>query len=252
MDPETESTLDSVETTDQPTNLPTPAPAKYVTIRVTTSEDFSKIEPLLKDLEWYISYPHTGKNGTNPHYHIFVPGTDRKDAEKWRKRFKNYGYSGNKQLSVKLMENGLLQALQYGSKEGTTPITHGNSSDEWVASAPKWCHANLKENLNRQPNKRKRDESLDGMLKLTAHNVIYQAFKYRQKNELKSKELPDTILHMLDSQEFYLCIQWAKTGMPDFFIDVFRDSCEKGKITFSGTKKNWTNILFREVTSGKW
>ena len=73
------------------------------------------------DVEWYISYPHMGKNGNNPHFHVRLPADGPKDIERIRKRIKTAGYTGNKQFSIKYMQIGVQCGIQYCSREGTTP-----------------------------------------------------------------------------------------------------------------------------------
>lgn len=255
-----ESTLDSAR---QPTHQPTHPewvehiwsdasnyrviyPQKYVSVRITVEHhQWSIVESHLHDCAWYISYPHTGSNGTNPHFHLFLPGNTPKDVERYRKRFKSAGFSGNKQLSAKLVENGLQCAIQYGSKEGTKPYFRGISAGSWINFAPRWLKANLKDNLD-PFRKRKRDDVLENMSPINGKNCLYLCWQYRQRKQLASQQIGDIILHMLDSGSYYICPSWARSPLPTFFKDVFLDSCKKQKLTFAGTQKVWLNALFRD------
>lgn len=245
---ECESTLDSHE---QPSNQPTAVvavayPTTYVSIRVTVAhEEWSVIESHLLDAPWYISYPHTGSNGNNPHFHLFVPGDSKRDVEKYRKRLKSAGFSGNKQLSAKFCENGLEHAIQYGSKEGTNPKYKEDAVSDWILHAPRWLKANLKANLD-PFRKRKRDDIMEGMEPITGKNCLWLCWKYRARMDLKTDDIGDVILHMLDSGHYFICPSWARSPLPEFYKDVFSDSCKRKRLTFSGTKKHWMSCLFRD------
>lgn len=89
------------------------------------------------DVAWYICYPHFGKHGDNEHFHIFVPATDGKGRDRIRKRVKDNFGAGNKFVSVVGNKNGITQAIQYGSKEGTEPTTRGDVQS-WIDNAPPW------------------------------------------------------------------------------------------------------------------
>lgn len=258
-DPSPETTLVSG---DQPTNQPTgnQPPKTYISLRVTCPhDDWSKIECVVNDAHWYISYPHLGSHGNNPHFHVLLPGSDKRDAEKLRNRLKKSGYSGNKQFSIKYCENGLSQGIQYCSREQTTPQTRGDVS-EWIAGAPRWLEANLRENLN--PTKKSkvvRDDSTDNMTPITSKGALYQIWKYRKEKLVidlvsgkdKYTDIGDVILHMLDSGKFYLAPEFARQGLPEFYKDVFTDSCHQTRLTFKNTKKQWLGILFRP-TNTRW
>lgn len=243
-----ESTLDSPrQPSNQPTGPTVAYPKTYVSIRVTVTHDqWDVVESHLSDASWYISYPHTGSNGNNPHFHVFVPGSGKSDVEKYRKRLKSAGFSGNKQLSAKFCENGLEHAIQYGSKEGTNPKFKGDSVGDWILHAPRWLKANLKDNLNPFKPKGKRDDVMEGMLPLTGKNALILCWKYRQRMNISSMDIGDVILHMLDSGRYYIDPSWARSPLPTFYKDVFYDSCKKNRLTWSGTKKCWMNCLFRD------
>jgi len=99
-----------VSMTDPPTDRPTPTPppTEYLSIRITDAHtNWSKIKIVILDYEWYISYAEHGTSGTNPHFHVLLPGSGQRDSDRIRKRLKTAGYTGNRQLSVKLNQNGL-------------------------------------------------------------------------------------------------------------------------------------------------
>ena len=55
------------------------------------------------------------------------------------------------------------------------------------------------------------------------------------------------LMHMLDG-EYYIDAAFARTGTPDF-LEVFKDSVKKGRLTYSGTKHFWKGVLFRPINS---
>ena len=112
---------------------------------------------------------------------MLLPGSDNRPTEKFRFRLKKSGFSGNTQFSIKRLENGLSQGIQYCSREKTEPITHGDVA-EWIASAPRWLEANLRKNLApKAKSKAPRDESTDNMTPITSKGVLYQCWKCRIK-----------------------------------------------------------------------
>ena len=92
-EPLTETTLVSV---DQPTNPPTYVqplveeviyhgfPSTYMSVRITLIHSQWDIlyESCFKDVSWYISYPHMGKNGNNPHFHVLMPADSTRDISR--------------------------------------------------------------------------------------------------------------------------------------------------------------------------
>jgi hypothetical protein len=247
---EPQSTLDCGET-DRQTDR---GPAGYVSLRVTIPHcQWEVVEQCLEGFDWYISYPHKGKNGTNEHFHVALPGTN-KEAKRVRERLKGAGLSGNKQLSLKCLENGVESFIQYASREKTTPKTRGSVS-EWIDNAPKWLNANLRENMNPITGKRKADTMMDDMRPINAKNVLYSAWAYRRdflvtdpKSD-KYDSIGDVILHMLDSGKYYFDPAFARQGVPDFYIDIFKSSCQVGRLTYAKDQKNWMGVIFRPISS---
>jgi len=84
--------------------------------------------------------------------------------------------------------------------------------------------------------KRKREDP-EG-IKLTAVNHVRLAFNYHKEKKLKySSDLPHTILHML-SNGYYLCAQFARRGVPDFYLEVFSSSVAQGRYTWAHVNKS--------------
>jgi hypothetical protein len=67
---EAPSTLDGDEQGEQASKPSEPEILEYVSIRITTPKNWNDIENVVNNVEWYISYPHIGKNGNNPHFHV--------------------------------------------------------------------------------------------------------------------------------------------------------------------------------------
>lgn len=224
-----------------------PPVQNYVSMRITCPHDEWEIieRKVLFDSPWYISYPHFGKNKNNEHYHVFVPG-GKKDATRYRERCKSHAYSGNKHLSIKCLENSILQAISYGAREGTEPITRGPHTRCWIRWAPEWQNARLYENLNPTtgPGEKRKREDEEG-IRVTQRNFMRLAFNYRRDHGIHSTDVADVFIHMF-AHGYYLCPTFARQGMPTFYLDVFKDSCEKGYLTWRGTKFIWKNVVFRD------
>ena len=225
--------LDLFEPADYAYNAGYLHPKHYISCRFTIPHQrWPELADVLTPYTWYISYPHFGKTGTNQHFHVFLPGSTKKDADCIRNRIKKLDIHGNKHVSIKLNQNGLEQAIQYGSREKTTPSSFGFCSESWILRAPKWMDANLKENLYDQLAGKRKREDPEG-IKLTAVNHVRLAFNYHKEKNLKfSTDLGHTILHML-SNGHYLCPQFARRGVPDFYQEVFETSVAKGHYTWA-------------------
>jgi hypothetical protein len=227
----------------------------YVSLRVTCGHNEWEfvVKEILYDEAIYVAYPHVGKNGNNPHFHVFVPGA-KQQSDKFRNRLKKASFSGNQQFRLKCMQNGILRAITYGSREGTEAIVGGQPSSDWVAKAPKWVNANLKDNMT-ITNKRKRDELGE---KLTPENLIFKVWRYRlskvhmfgeETEENRSvwknrTDMQDCILHMLEDGH-YFSNMLLKQGVPDFYQDIFSDSCKVGRLQWKSQQKRWGNVVFR-------
>lgn len=220
-------------------------PMEYVSIRITRAHEFWPVvrDQVLKDCIWYISYPHFGKGGNNEHFHIFTGG-DKSAAKKIRERCRALDITGNKQLSIKCMQNGVLSAISYAAREGTSPSFRGHHCKHWIGLAPEWQNANLRENLNPDTGTKRKREDEEG-IRVTQRNFLRLAFEYRAANHLHSDDICDIFIHMF-AHGHYLCPTFARQGMPTFYKDLFKDSCLKGRLCWSGTKFIWSNVVFRD------
>lgn len=257
---QTDSTLESVRVSEGVSELP----SEYVTCRLTIKHTEWDVleEEIFSKYGWYISFPHFGKSGNNEHFHVFVPGSTRKDVDKLRGRIKKLNLFGNKCVSIKCMQNGLAQAIQYGSREDTQPHYKGDGVREWIANAPKWADAKLREQLNPGTGERRKREDPEGIA-VTQRNFMRLCWEFRKNNDVhcvhrtctsfqiyNCDDLGCNLMHMFD-QGYYLCPQFARVGMPDFYIDVFKTSCKAGKLTWIPTKTQWMSKIFH-AHNPKW
>lgn len=217
--------------TNQPTNqLPTTdLPEEYTSLRITIPHSvYPELhENVLFDLDWYISYPHTGKNRNNEHYHVFF---EHGITERIRKRIKTHYGDGNKQFSFKSFKNGLTSGIQYGSKEGTTPYIVGPHCNEWIACAPKWEHRNaalINAGINKRPVKE------DHFRIITYTNMEKLCLRYRNQNGLKTTDLAQVLAHMHE-HDYRLQITVLKNGIPSTIFEQFQKACSGGTIYCEG------------------
>jgi len=245
-----ESTLDSDLPTHQPTNQQSKL-MEYVSFRLTAphSKWDHIVEVVLIGFDWYIGYPHIGKNGNNEHFHVAVPG-NKIDAERIRKRIKTGGFHGNKCFSVKCMQNSIASYITYAAREKTEPLTRG-PVEQWIADAPVWVDANLLDNLN--PN-RATTKARKGAIMLTSARMLYQVWRWRQdRKRFDMNNIGDCIMNMLGEMDdegepkYILSPEWCRRPMPTFFLEVFKDSCAKGCITFRKTQAIWMDVLFKDA-----
>lgn len=212
-----------VSTANQPTNQP---PQTYVTLRVTTPhENWDKVEKCIDDEKWYISYAENGSDGGNPHFHVLLPGSVSKDRERVRKRIKTAGFYGNRELSVKLMENGILQGIQYCSKEGTAFKIGGDveSVQRWIDAAPEWVHqpnigGYMKGSSVKEPNP-------DHFKQINFRNLEKVALRFRRENGIKSTDLSYTLEKMHDAG-WRLCHAMVMQGIAAPYYDHFTLACQ--------------------------
>lgn len=213
-------------------------PQHYISIRITTPHaNWASVYDVIKDEPWYISYPHFGKKGDNEHFHVFTPGGTVADRERIRARFKRAGFTGNKCICVKLGENGITSGIQYGSRERTQPRFAGENVDEWIRISPPW-DPNLAK-------KRKRDS--DDYVQLTCMNVIRYAFEYWKDNNIKSTDLPKVVEIMLQDGKYVFSSAMMRQGAPSWQIDVFRESCEAGRLVYNS--EIFRTAIWRDFSS---
>jgi len=140
------------------------------------------------------------------------------------------------------MQNGLQSGIQYCSREETLPYWCGSQCDEWIKASPKWLNCDLASNLDR---KRSRQD-LENGIKLTIVNHLRLAWKYRTQHTAlqRTDSLSKVVMHMLDDGH-YIDPAWLSKSGTDFYVDVFADSCKQGKLTYSGTRTIWFQVLWK-------
>lgn len=183
-------------TNNQPTNI-MEIPTHYISVRLTVNhEHWDDVARVLSDYDTYVAYPHVGKATEKQHFHIFVPGTDAKECEKLRNRFKRaFNDGGNKFISVKFMSNGILNSITYGSREGTTPHIKGDDAEGWVEQAPAWEHREVGIG-GHFTSRGYRPPKEDHFLMITFRNIEKACLKYRQSKGIRSDKLEDVLAKM--------------------------------------------------------
>lgn len=211
-------------------------PTVYVSIRVTTPHsNWRAVEKLLEGAEYYISYPHSGKEGNNEHFHVLVSGGTNADREKYRKRFKAAGFIGNKFVSVKLCQNGITSAITYCAKESTQPYVLGELCESWIRQSPAWVE-------QRAAVKRKGEDYVE----LNCKNLMRLAFDYRKSTGVKSTDLAQVIEFMLNSGHYIMAPTLMRQGAPSWMLDVFKHSCDLGELKW--TFSYWKEGVFRDFS----
>lgn len=196
----------------------------YGSIRITIShENLKSVEELFKDVEWYIIYPHKGKNGDNEHFHVLFPAQNKRDIERMRSRAKASGLFGNGCFGAQFKTNSILDGIKYCSHEGTTPTTKGPGVDEWINQAPEWVP---EESFGK---KRKRDDTLK---RLTSFNLLKECWNYRESNDLKTDDLK-TVISMMIYDTHDICPTLARNGVPDFYLELFKESVKLGRLKWT-------------------
>lgn len=212
-----------------PTNPPTP-PDAYLSVRVTTPHHFwNKIEKCVESEDWYISWKEHGKSGTNPHFHVLVSGSRPSDCERIRKRLKVAGYSGNRELSVKLCQNGILQGIQYCGKEGPPHAIGGDKTiiQSWIDAAPAWQPKQLvAAYMEKKP---KKVTNPDHFWMITYRNLEKVTLRYHKENGIASDQLEHTLAAM-HKDGWRLSVDIERRGIPQCFYDQFTASLKNKTI----------------------
>lgn len=162
-----------------------PMVSVYTSVRITIPHSLldKMLEKVFYDVVWYICYPHSGKNGDNEHFHVFCPATDSAGRDRIRKRVKDNFGSGNKFISLKHCENGISQAIQYGSKEGTQPITRGDVQS-WIDNAPAWIPGGVTKKRKRNRTQEDSDGEYEAPIVVNKYNISWLAARFYQRKKL--------------------------------------------------------------------
>lgn len=217
----------SLSPTDQPTNTYTTS--DYVSVRLTLGHGSFAIikDRVLHDCQ-YVAYPHLGKDGTNPHWHIFIPVAGRdpaKTVELYRNRVKRgLNITGNGRLSLKYYrgdgQRTLTNAITYGSHEHTEPEVSNEELRALIAAAPAWVDHGPELSgqtllpFTEEDPKKVRD------WQLTYSNLVPQAIKHAQTHRL-TYGLKATVEHMMENTKWKPCNQMRKCGVHPSYEDEF-------------------------------
>lgn len=202
------------------TNKPTNQHTNYISIRVTCAHnEWGKIVSCVLHDRAYIAYPHTGKGGTNPHYHCFVPSDNLdRDAECLRNRVKRAFGGGNKTFSVCKKSNGIEHAVQYGSREGTVPIVSDSDMQGVVDGSPAWVEPQVIQTgqtmLPLYEGQKKPKPESDWQL--TYANLVPTCIKHARAKGLTCS-LTECVQDLLDNTKWRPSFHMVKNGVPDFY-----------------------------------
>lgn len=221
-----------------------PVPTHYLSLRLTVPH--SKWDDVLKYIiidAAFIAFPHDGKGHDNPHFHIFIPCDDTRGGEKYRNRIRKHMPSGGNALySINFKSNGILNAITYGSREGTQPVL-SPSLEYLVHLAPPWevkpqnIGAYLKKPAQRTTNP-------DNVKILTYRSLEKAALRHRQRVGITSDQLEDTLESMF-KEDWRFDRTLNDRGIPATFFDEFTKQCHGAT--------SWTkNRFLRMRTTETW
>lgn len=228
----------STDKTDRPTDRqvdPAIVP-DYISVRLTVSHnEWPKIVSSVLHDRSYIAYPHIGKSATNPHFHIFVPSDDlARDADCMRNRIKRAFGGGNKTLSVVQKSNGIMSAIQYGSREGTVPFVSDADLQGIIDRSPPWEEQVVKKKKYGQvmipPSEDSEKKSrTDRDWQLTYSNLVTQAVLYARREKLTGS-LKEVVREMCVNTKWKPSFQMVKQGVPDHYYKDFEFRTGKRKL----------------------
>lgn len=201
-------------------NQPTGQPSDYVSIRLTIGEkQFERFQSFMNDV-LYIAYPHKGRKGDNPHYHVLV--LDDK-PEKYRKRIKdNLGLVGNKYVSIKFLKNGLYQGIQYCSRELTEPIVSDDSLRDYIAASPPWIQQTIKTDAST-------GKCTDKDWQLGYTNLVTVAVKHARDNSMIDHSLKQVVADLIAKTKWRPSKYLINGGVPEFYENDFLHRLGKRK-----------------------
>jgi hypothetical protein len=146
------------------------------------------------------------------------------------------------------MQNIVLSFITYTAREFTEPNIRGEV-EQWITDAPVWIQANLLDNLNPIRGGKPRK----GSMLITSTKCLYQVWRWRKERKRNDlREIDKCLMYMLeemddeDEPKYMISPEFARRGIPKFWEDIFKDSCDKGKITFKTTRFIWKDVLFRD------
>lgn len=180
-------------------------------------------------------WPHMGREKDNPHYHILVMLADgesgKKVAEKMRKRIKDrLGLQGAGKVMVKIMDNPIVEAVTYCSKEGTTAVVSDveSSFHSVIASAPAWVDRVQQpiQKYLKAPVRKPVHE--DHYFQITYQNMEKVCYRYHCQHGTP-KDLAATLEHM-HKNGWRLNIAVIRGGIPSTFFDQFEAMCRRDTI----------------------
>jgi len=135
-----------------------------------------------------------------------------------------FGDAGNKAYAVSYRTNGLSCGLQYGSKEGTTPVVSSPAMQLLVDGTPPWEERSVdKPGIGPflLPNQvKKRPLHDDHMFPITYKNVLKASLHYRARKGISSTQLEDTLNAMVLDNWFF-DQNLLKNGIPAPIYDEF-------------------------------
>lgn len=208
----------------QPTNQPTPTLANtkdYLSIRVTVGHQNDHVirDRIVDECTDFIMYKHG--SGSGSHYHICIPGSSGRDAEKYRNRIKRHlSISGAGKFSIKSFDNGVSSFVFYAAHEGTEPIYENEEWKEIIEGAGKY----------EKRLKRKIDQHLDAPecsvkkrnWQLTYSNLVTQAVAHMRREKKDFTSLKMCVKDMIKTTNWRPSCELIRKGVPNFYEEQFR------------------------------
>lgn len=199
---------------------------------------------LVHDVESYIIYPHLGKDGNNPHYHVCIPidvGSDlthdsiksvlRKSVERYRKRAVSIAGSGNGKIMCKALDNGCSEFAAYVKHEAGQVSLKG-FTPEWFEAVEAKDYKNIGGFM--EPTSKRQKVKEDQFYQITYTNMEKVCLRHRAQNGIKSTQLEDTLEHM-HAHGWRLQVTVLKQGIPATIFDQFTAHCN-GKTAYKASK----------------
>lgn len=216
-----ESTLDSNEARKLGSARSDPHPS-YLSVRVTCAHIDMKrmLERIFSGFK-YICYPHKGSKTNKEHVHVLIPDPENNTGKNIKDRLTRAGYKGNESFSVKGMKNGILQGIQYASRENTDPIVEGGLG-HLIEMAPEWQHRQT--NMHKYYAVEDDDEKKSRKVRdwqLTYSNLVPQAVMYYKKHKLDTTSLKNVVKHMMHHTKWKPSVAMIKGGVPQFYQEDF-------------------------------
>lgn len=201
---------------------------RYISMRITMPHDqWPLMKPAFDRYEYgYVVYPHCGTKTNKEHFHAFIPWDGPvKEMDSLRLRMKRIfpDAKGNGFLSMKMMENPMVEAVTYGSKEKTTPWVRGDACALLVELAPQWVPKEKVQSMIPVESSGNKKPRVDSDWQLTYANFVEVAVRHaREHPSMVGRGLKAVIQDVIKQTRWRPSKYMLTGGVPSFYEEDYQ------------------------------